>query len=256
MKIISLNIWGGRAGKEKLLEFFRKYKNTIDVFCLQEVWSAPHKNLEGKLAGGVPLNNAQIMTEGVREISNILVDHIPYFRPHLGDNYGIIMFVRKGIEVIEEGEEFVHGLKGYLPEGDLGNHPRNIQFATLRKGKDIVTVINFHGLWNGKGKTDSEDRLSQSNKIADFIKRQKHGIVLCGDFNLLPETESLKIVEKTGLRNLINEYGITSTRTSYYMKPIKFADYAFISDDIKVKDFRILPEEVSDHAPLLIEITF
>jgi endonuclease/exonuclease/phosphatase family metal-dependent hydrolase len=78
--------------------------------------------------------------------------------------------------------------------------------------------------------------------------------VLCGDFNLLPESESLLMLEQYGLRNLIREFGITSTRTSLYPKEGRFADYAFISEGIQLKSFEVLPDEVSDHAPLLIEI--
>ncbi len=78
--------------------------------------------------------------------------------------------------------------------------------------------------------------------------------ILCGDFNLLPETESLQLFERAGLRNLIKEYGITSTRTSFYNKPVPYADYAFITNGVNLIDFKVLPEEVSDHAPLYIEI--
>lgn len=71
-----------------------------------------------------------------------------------------------------------------------------------------------------------------------------------GDFNLLPESESLKKFEEFGLRNLIKEYGITSTRSSLYQKEEKYADYAFVSKDIEVQEFAVLPDEVSDHLPL------
>ena len=56
------------------------------------------------------------------------------------------------------------------------------------------------------------------------------------------------------MRNLIKEYGITSTRTSFYEKENKFADHAFVSSDIEVVDFKVLPDEVSDHAALYLEI--
>lgn len=117
-----------------------------------------------------------------------------------------------------------------------------------------MTIINFHGLWNGKGKTDNEDRILQSRNIVDFIGGLKGEVVLCGDFNLLPDTESIKIFEDAGLRNLIKEYGITSTRTSHYTKPGKYADYVFVSRGVRVKDFKVLPEEVSDHSALLLEM--
>ncbi len=114
-------------------------------------------------------------------------------------------------------------------------------------------ICNFHGLWNGKGKSDTEDRLKQSEKILEFIGGTDDSVILAGDFNLSPDTESLAMLEKD-MRNLIKEYGITSTRTSYYEKENKFADYVLVSPGIAVKDFRVLPDEVSDHAALYLEI--
>lgn len=254
MKIISLNTWGGRAGKEGLLSFFKANANTTDIFCLQEIWSAPYKHLEGHLAGGLEIDNEQIMVYGLQEISAVLPNHVAFFRPHHGDHYGLLMFVHKNLTVIEEGEVFVYKQKGYTPEGDKGNHARNIQYITVGTVSNPITVINFHGLWNGMGKGDSADRLEQSAKILEFTEDIQNPFVLCGDFNLLPDTESIWKFEHAGLRNLIREYGVTSTRTSFYTKPQKFADYVFISEGIVLKEFKVLPDEVSDHAPLLIEI--
>lgn len=131
MRIISLNIWGGKAGKEKLLEFFKEHAETTDVFCLQEVWSAAYDHLDGHLAGGVVIKNEQIMTRGLQDISAILPDHMPFSRPQFMDNYGLLMLVRKNIRILEEGEVFVHKHKGHMPDGDAGNHARNVQYATV-----------------------------------------------------------------------------------------------------------------------------
>ncbi len=254
MKIITLNTWGGRAGKELLLSFFKEYKDETDIFCLQEIWSAPHTHLDGHDAGGVPIDHNNIMTHGMQEISKTLSDYVGYFRPHFGDNYGLMMFVRKGLEVVAEGEIFVYKEKGYIPDGDLGNHARNIQYATLLIEDKPVTIINFHGLWNGKGKTDTEDRLNQSKNIIKFIDSLNGECVFCGDFNLLPDTKSIALFEEYGLTNLIKENGIQSTRTSFYNKPEKYADYIFVSKEINVKNFKVIPDEVSDHLPLYLEI--
>lgn len=86
MKIISLNTWGGRAGRENLLSFFNKYKE-VDIFCLQEIWSAPYEDLEGVSAGGTPIRHEKLMTQGLQDISDLLQNHISYFRPHYRDNY-------------------------------------------------------------------------------------------------------------------------------------------------------------------------
>ena len=168
------------------------------------------------------------------------------------------MLVNKKLSVIEEGDVFVYKYRGYRPEGDVGNNARNIQYVTVKTASGPITVINFHGLWTGTGvgvgKKDSPERLEQSDKILEFTNELQNPFVLCGDFNLLPDTKSLQKFEDAGLRNLIREYGVTSTRTSFYTKPVKFADYVFISDAVDLKDFKILPHEVSDHVPLLIEI--
>lgn len=254
MKLISLNTWGGLARKEKILGFFEKHKNDIDIFCLQEIWSAPYEHLEGTAMGPIELQNDKIMTYGLQDISKVLFGYTAYFRPHHLDNYGLLMLVRKNFKVLEEGEIFVYKEKGYVHEKNIGNHARNIQYVTVETEEGLLTIVNFHGLWNGSsGKRDTEDTLRQSYNIINFMKKILNPIVFCGDFNLRPDTESIKKFEDFGLKNLIKEYGITSTRTSLYPKPEKYADYTFVSEGINVKDFKILPDEVSDHFAMYLD---
>ena len=252
MKLISLNTWGGRAGKDKLLAFFAAYKD-VDVFCLQEIWSAPYEHLEGHSAGGLSIDHSNIMVYGMQEISTLLESHIAYFKPHHLDNYGLMILVKKDLDVISEGDVFVYKDRGHIPEGDVGFHARNVQFATIVTKNGNRSILNFHGLWNGGGKGDSEDRLLQSNRIIQFMKTLSNPYVMCGDFNLLPDTQSVKKLEDFGLRNLIKENNVTTTRTSFYTKAEKFADYALTSKEIIIKDFKVLIDEVSDHSPLYLE---
>lgn len=252
MKLISLNTWGGRGGRDKLLAFFDAHRDA-DIFCLQEMWSAPYEHLEGHAAGGRDILHAEIMTRGVQEVSTLLRDHAAFFHPHHMENYGLLILVKKTIPMAAAGDVFVYKHRGYAPEGDIGGHARNVQYATVETLKGNRTVMNFHGLWNGAGKSDSEDRLLQSDRIIDLMKTFTNPFVMCGDFNLLPDTESLKKFESFGLRNLIKESGITDTRTSYYTKEHRYADYALVSDGIEVRDFQLLPDEVSDHKAMYLD---
>jgi endonuclease/exonuclease/phosphatase family metal-dependent hydrolase len=255
MRIMTLNTWGGRAGKEELLAFLKSYADTTDIFCLQEIWSAPYEHLEGHSAGGLAIDNNKIMVYGRQEITASLPNHKAFFRALHGDDYGLLMLVHKDLPVTNEDELYVYREKGFASTVDVGDHARSIQYATLQTPRGALTVINFHGLWQaGAGKVDNPDRLEQSAKIAAFINSLATPVVFCGDFNLLPDTESVRRLEETGLRNLVTEFGITSTRTRYYQKPEKFADYVFTSQEVQVKDFKVLPDEVSDHAPLMIDI--
>ena len=252
MKLICLNTWGGRAGAERLLAFLDSHRDA-DFICLQEVWSAPYENLEGFPAGGVGIAHSKIMVYGKQEIIALLGGHRAFFHPNHLNDYGLMTLVSNSLDVVESGDVFVHRERGYVPRGDLGLHARNVQFVKVSGPSGLLSVLNFHGLWNGLGKSDSDERLAQSQRILDFLGGRREPLVLCGDFNLLPDTDSLRMLKSTGLRNLVAEFGVASTRTSLYARPERFADYVLVSDGVVVRDFRVLPDEVSDHAPLLLE---
>lgn len=247
MKILSLNTWGGRAGHAGIVDFLKKHSD-VDIFCLQEIWQGGE---EHALEWSENMDTAMFT-----KITNALPDYVGFFRPHWGDFFGLAMFVKKDLKIKEEGEVFVFRNKENVNEGWGATHPRNLQYVTVETPTGPVTVLNLHGLWTGGGKDDNEDRITQSTNILNFIKNIPNSIVLCGDFNLLPETKSLKMFEESGLRDLIKEFNITSTRSSHYKKPIKFADYAFVSKEIHVNDFKVLPDEVSDHLALMVDVNY
>lgn len=186
------------------------------------------------------------------ELNKLLPEHNGFFRPVLQDVYGIAIFIKKDYSVLQEGEILIHGRN---QQGTIngGHHDRNLQWIKFDYAGKLFTVMNVHGLWNGKGKTDAPERIAQSKIIREFMDKAPNPKILCGDFNLNPDTESIKILEE-GMNNLIKDYSVKSTRTSLYEKPGKFADYIFTSPDIEVKDFKVLPEEVSDHSALYLEI--
>ena len=238
-------MWMGIV-REPLLEFLRVKKDGTDIFCFQEMLNGGTE--EGKKmwrdATEVREHNLLPITQ------EILSDHVSFYYPHLGNWAGLAMFIRKDLEILEEGELFVHR----SPTDTVGKFsPRNIQYARIQIGDKPITVINFHGLWSGGGKMDNDERINQSKRILEFMKRLDNEFLICGDFNLEPNTESLKILEDFGLRNLVKEYGITSTRTSFYKKPQRFADYTLVSKGIRVKSFEVWPNKVSDHSAMYLE---
>jgi exonuclease III len=268
MKIVTLNIWGGRL-LEPLLEFIEKESQTVDIFCFQEVYSSSSLTYTRGdiLPDGTPYTDlsqdnrarANIFSEiekvlphfdGIFHPAQTKADHISFVKDDL--EYGLACFIKKGQKVNKIGNFFVHGSRNSMTEGDYSTLPRNSQYIKVPYKDSELTIVNFHGLWNGKGKTDSEARLLQSDKLKNFLIGQKGYLLLCGDFNLAPQTESLAILEK-GMRNLVKEFGIISTRSSIYKKSEKFADYILISPGIEVLNFQVVQNEVSDHLPVVIE---
>lgn len=251
MKLISLNTWSGRGGNEVILNFFKKNKE-VDIFCLQEVWEGG-EDYAPIWASGIDAIDTRLVTN----IKNILTEHDCYFRPHYMDWYGLAIYVKKNLKIQEEGDIFVFKEREDAFKDDEGgtaiNHARNLQYLTLETPKGLRTIANFHGLWNGKSKEDTEERFTQADNISRFLKDLKSPHVLCGDFNLLPESKTFKQLEDLGMKNLIKEFGITSTRSSHYKKPVRFADYTLVSEGIKVNKFKVLPDEVSDHLAMYLD---
>ena len=253
MKLLSLNTWAGKEF-DKLIKFISDKSQEIDVFCFQEVF---HTLTENKIV------NEHYRANLFSELSKILPDHKGYFAPAReghGFNspigfqiaWGLAMFVKRSIEIKETGEVFIRGYKN-SKGSDNTTVPRNLQYLLFsNKGKEY-TIAHFHGLWNGKGKTDTDERLEQSRKIKNFTN-EKEKLVLCGDFNLLPDTKSLEMLEEN-LINLIKTHKIKSTRSKLYAKLDKFTDYTLVSKDIKVEKFEVPEVEISDHLPMILDFT-
>ena len=246
MKIISLNTWGGRAGKKNLLDFFKKNEQ-VDIFCLQEIWEGGDDH--APLWGGDSID-----TKLLTHISDVLKNHLVFFRPQYMDWYGLAIFAKKNLIIREEGDIFVFKKRENMFDDDKAvNHARNLQYLTVETANGLRTIANFHGLWNAVDKEDTDERMLQSDNVITFLKGVSNPSVLCGDFNLLPQNKSLKNMEDFGMKNLIKEFNITSTRSSHYKKPIKFADYTLVSSGITVNDFKVLPDEISDHLAMYLD---
>ncbi|KKU05473.1 MAG: Endonuclease/exonuclease/phosphatase [Parcubacteria group bacterium GW2011_GWA2_45_30] len=217
MKLITLNIWGGKV-YAPLMAFLKEHAEEVDIFCLQEVFNT---SMEEEIP-----SEARIKI--FSEIGSVLTSFTGFHAP------------------ITIGWDFT---------GKPESRPRNVQYVRFSQNGIHYTICNFHGHWKPHtNKEDLPERIEQSQKIVEFLKPEKSKKILCGDFNLAPHTQSIRILED-GMRNLVKEYGITSTRSHYYTKDGKFADYILVSPEVEVKDFKVLPDVVSDHLPLYLEFT-
>jgi|SRR5579883_3407734 len=240
MKLITLNIWGGHI-RNPLLDFIASHQD-IDIFCFQEVYH----NAKEKISN----EDRKLSLNIFAELQGLLPEHIGFFRPAVENIFGVATFIKKKINVMEEGDITIHHNPNYPGSGPT--HSRNLQWVKCCIDNQVFSVLNVHGLWNGRGKTDTPERIAQSQKIRNFMDEINTSKIICGDFNLRPDTESMKIIEH-GMNNLVKLHHINSTRTSFYPKPEKFADYILTSPDIAVNTFEVMKEEVSDHAPLLLD---
>ena len=116
----------------------------------------------------------------------------------------------------------------------------------------------MHGLRDQNGKMDTPERAQQARKLLDMsrcLAEPDDLTVICGDFNVEPDSETLSILGSTGLTELVTARGFNSTRTSQYKKPGRYADYMLIDQEDAIRGFDVIRDpEVSDHCPLVLEV--
>lgn len=254
MRLITLNAWGGKLF-DPFVEFIKRESVGTDVFCFQDV-------LFGSKPEFSPIQKGRINL--FLEMEKVLPDFHSFVYRDPEESYfhgemlpldvgcGQAMFVRKSLQIIENGGFRSHTDSPYHKGGDMVSG--RCQWVTLySEDTGHVTVLNLHGLWQRDSKkTDTKERLEQSERIREFFASVDHKKMLCGDFNIILDSEAMRKFEE-GMRNLVKEYGVQSTRNSHYPKEEKFADYILVSPEVEVKDFKVLPDEISDHLPLMME---
>ena len=230
---------------------FLEAHQDVDVFCFQEVFDEKGRDMTALFEAAAEGTLSDLHAR----LSHAMPGHVGIFLPVWNDSYGIATFVRREIGIAASGSISLYENPNFPEiENDDADHPRSALRVDLIGERGGLKVVNVHGHWVPSNKSDTPARLEQSRRLITAVGENPQRTVLCGDFNLRPDTESVRMIESAGFRNLVAESGVTSTRTGLYKKEERFADYAFVTPDLEVEHFQILPDEVSDHAPLLVEI--
>lgn len=267
MEIICLNGWGGRL--HDALDAYLRAADP-DVLCLQEVIHTPASDAEW-LDYRDGDHSLPQRANFFRDVAAALPDHRATFCPAAegelwqGDEaipsqWGLATFVRGDIPVIGQVQGFVH--KSFVA-GGYGEHPRSRSAHAVRlhdaSNPVPVTVAHMHGLRDLAGKMDTPERLRQAHRFADLVEATAEPgdrLVVCGDFNVEPQSETLGVLRgRLALYELVTRNGFAGTRSSFYKKPGRFADYMLVNESVTVEAFDVVETpEVSDHRPLRIVI--
>ncbi len=260
MKLLSLNVWGGTI-YEELIGYVKKQSKDTDIFCFQEVFHSTQSKISNGVRTDLFDNFLKILPDFTGFYAPIITGYDTQIKVDFDLAFGQATFMRKNIDLVSEETFFVHGEYDFAPpatiEGitDGMDLPRNIHCIEVKVNGKEVLIGNFHGYWMPGAKTDSSQSFAQMEAILKVYNSFEGPKIIAGDFNLRPDTKSMKMLEKN-LKNLIKEFEIKTTRSIHYKKTTeKFADYVLVSDDIKVKSFEVPNETVSDHLPMILDFT-
>jgi endonuclease/exonuclease/phosphatase family metal-dependent hydrolase len=225
MKIVFLNAWNGKLERE-ILEFTAR--TDADVYCFQEAREPLQTRLDLVLPGYQKSATKKYFDKDAN------FDQATYVRGGIAVN---------SVQTVFDGDR--HSGLCLCVEADVNG--RTIQIG------------NFHGLPQPGGKLDNPDRLGQSRGLIEFFSRRPGIKVIGGDFNLRPDTESVRMFGRNGYRNLIDEYRVKTTRNrlSWNAHPGSmqyFADYVFVGGGAEIRGFSVPELEISDHLPMIVEV--
>lgn len=263
MKLISLNVALFEPNNPKLVPFLKK--EHPDITCFQEVT----RSLEDKV------NTRFISKDSIDgAISNL---KFSFFGPtnvfgeiNMKDFHGVesFHFNPKGLlemgnytkskyKILKAQSIFLEGNLTYniSQSGWPDEQGRAILMVDLSINNDSsLRIINYHGIWT-RNKKGNPKTYEACNKILDFASAFEGNVIICGDFNLLPDTPSMKIFQRTFI-SLIDHFNIKTTRplsNELNGNGRNVVDYIFVDKKIKVKSFKVLNKDVSDHLPLVLD---
>ena len=241
MKIIQVNIWQGKLGQQ-LIDFLDHQKP--DFVCMQEVNDLSGRSGykffatldEIKQAGGfaysaMSASYSSRYMERELEYGNAILSHLPIASQETVFTNGKY---KKHFDIISD-------------DGNI----RNLQHITVKVGSQDLHILNHHGYRIPETKAGNEVTVKSMQTIVGVIEKLDGAVILCGDFNLAPDSQSIGIVSKR-LRNLSTENGLTRTYSKLSIVDA-VCDYIFINDQIKIQRFEMSETLVSDHKALIME---
>lgn len=241
MKIIQLNIWGGKLGQQ-VIDFLKAEKP--DFVCMQEV-----NDLKGRagykffatleeIRKGAGMSDAFMSPtyssrymERELEYGNAILSDVPF----------------TSMETVFTRGEYMRGFDVERNDGNI----RNLQVASVEIDGKQLNILNHHGHHIPGTKDGDEETMRQMRLIADTIGRLEGPVIMCGDFNLAPTSRSIAIINEQ-LANLSSANKLERTYNQFSVVDT-VCDYIFVNDAVKVRDFRMSDELVSDHKALILE---
>lgn len=241
MKLIQLNIWGGKLGRQ-IIDFLQAEQP--DIVCMQEV-----NDLEGRagykffatldeIKAGSDLDNAFMSPayasrymERELEYGNAIASKFP---------------ISSSRTVFTNGQY----KRNFDITKDDGNI-RNLQVVELDTAGTKLNLLNHHGYHIKGSKAGDDNTIKAMQTIAQTIDSLHGPVILCGDFNLAPDSQSINIINQkltnlsiaNKLRSTYNQFGTSDT----------VCDYIFVNNLVKVRSFKMSDEAVSDHKALILD---
>jgi endonuclease/exonuclease/phosphatase family metal-dependent hydrolase len=140
-------------------------------------------------------------------------------------------------------------------------HLQSLKFskANLEYIKDAETEqdINLEASKNiiSKFKTGFIARASQSEKIKNEMNHSPYPVIVCGDFNDVPNSYAYNYIG-ANLHNAFAEKGSGIGRTFSGISPTLRIDNIFTDKVFNIVQYTCIQKKLSDHFPIMVDVNF
>ena len=237
MKILQLNIWGGKLGKQISELIVREQP---DIICFQEAveMSGKENFFVATLAE---------LTEGTDYTHQFFSPSFAFKHMNRKAHWGNAIVSKLPFTATEDF--FTRG--AFVDDFDLleGDYNlRVLQRATVLHNGKPLHILNHHGHHVREHKLGNEETMRQCTMIAAYIQTLTGDIVLAGDFNLSPESESLGLLNGL-LTNQCIAHDVDTTRTVLtHKKEVLALDESDVGDEVKHYCLEALALAAADEA--------
>jgi endonuclease/exonuclease/phosphatase family metal-dependent hydrolase len=253
---VCLNLWPIADLFPEIIQFLRSVRP--DVLAIQEVYAGTDPNLPAKFRAFSELKQQLNLPYG--EFAPAFLEAFPDKKIEQG-NAVISRFPIQAKKTVFFDYPHRERLGG--DQSEFETTPRNLQHVEIllkesEKESKSLQVFNTQGIWGVDG-ADSERRLAMSQIIVQQVLPEVENgssTILAGDFNIQPNTQTIKAIE-AHLKNIFKD----ELKTTFNMKQKTNPGYAsavvdmiFVSPNLKILDHSCPSVDISDHLPLIARL--
>lgn len=264
MKLLSLNVAIFETNNKQVSKFL--FELNADILCLQEVSDKIDASANPDF---ISKNHIDKTTKNLKYSffgkTWIIKDfHLKDFHQKESFDYDFGGFLKAGnylktkFKIIQRANIFVQSTPTF-EIADWTKWPNNqskaVQVVDLElPNSKKLRVLNYHGIWT-KEKVGNEETLKACKQILGLAKEVNYPTIIVGDFNLFPDTSSMRVFYKD-FTSLVDTHNISTTRPrSNELSSLErnVVDFVLVSKGVKVNSFAVLDSNISDHLPLVLD---
>lgn len=262
MRLLSLNVALFETNNELVSGFLSK--QNIDILCLQEVSEKVDPSVNPDYVSKDPIDQStkELKYSFFGPTWSIKDFHQKNFHQRISFDFEFGGFLKSGNYIKTKYKIFkkqnVFLTNKIIKVTNWSTWPKKqskaVQVVDLKlPNSKKLRVLNYHVIWS-KEKIGNDQTLKACQKILELAKQVTYPVIITGDFNLFPDTSSMKVFSDDFI-SLVNEYNISTTRPnhnelSHLQRNV--VDYILVSKDVKINSFEVVDTNVSDHLPLVL----